>query len=82
MVPFGGVWALLILQEDSLTKGQGAGVGIQRLSCAGDACAKSFLLSCPCLTPKGSDVWVRELLKVVDERERVPKGVAKYDLRG
>ena len=61
---------MLILQEDSLTKGQGAEgaeVGIQRLGCAGDACAKSFLLSCPCLTPKGSYVWVRELLKVVDE---------------
>ena len=82
---------MLILQEDSLTKGQaaegaegaeGAGVGLQRLGCAGDACAKSFLLSCPCLTPKGSNVWVRELLKAVDERERVPLGAAKYDLPG
>ena len=73
---------MLILQEDSLTKGQGTGVGIQRLGCVGDACAKSFLLSCLCLTPKGSDVWVRKLFKAVDEREQVPKGAAKYDLRG
>ena len=60
---------MLILQEDSLTKGLGAGVGIQRLGCAGDECAKSFLLSWLCLTPKGSYVWVRE---AVDEQERVP----------
>lgn len=61
---------MLVLQEDSLAKGQraeGAWVGFQRLRRVSDACAKGFLLGLPCLTPKGSDVRVRELLKAVYE---------------